>query len=209
MENAVNTFWNPLQDWIILLRKHSLTFRVLHLIFFLYTSYLCISFLYELWLLEKAPLVQGSVSHEIWFSECTVLCCTKTGAPVTCAVRPKFRVSGWEKDGDWGSKSTCFGVWCSLRKLDIAVCYTIGAAGEYGSALAKRNCSVSLSVSVQLSLFLLFTKGVRKASLSALGTVCEFKCLRGVQHIMKPEPVFSVGDNKWLRDCPPMCMMNL
>lgn len=60
---------------------------------------------------------------------------------------------GGRKMGDWGSKSTCFGVWCSEPQSIWFCCvYTIRPAGEDQSTLAKRNCSLSLFASVQLSL---------------------------------------------------------
>lgn len=50
-------------------------------------------------------------------------------------------VGGWEKDGDWGSKSTCFRVWCTEPESIWFCCvYTIWPAGANGSALAITIC---------------------------------------------------------------------
>lgn len=84
----------------------------------------------------------------------------------------------------------------SLRAFDFCCVYTTRPAGENGSALAKTNCSLPvspllLSAAAQFSLILLSVQRESEWDASAIGTVCGCRWLR---QVMKPEPVFSLGD---------------
>lgn len=134
--------------------------------------------------------------------------CTTAEAPTTWTEGSEFRVSGWETEGDWGSKSTCFGAGRTEPESIWFCCvYTTRPAGENGSALAKTNCSLPvspllLSAAAQFSLILLSVQRESEWDASAIGTVCGCRWLR---QVMKPEPVFSLGAFlKW--NCQPRWM---
>ena len=94
-------------------------------------------FLYELWLLEKVPLFISMSSGSVC---CTLQDCTYTAAPATCTARSEVRVSGWEKVGDWGSKSTCFGVWCTQHEsIWFSLCIHYQASWREGECISQKN----------------------------------------------------------------------
>lgn len=102
--------------------------------------------------------------------------CSTIKAATTWTVGSEFRLTGREKAGDGVSESTCFWVGCTeLESIWFPCVYTTRPAGGNGSALAKTNCSLSvsllLSAPAQLSLLLLSVQRDWEWDPSATGTV--------------------------------------